>query len=85
MRPILDPDCQTDSRLFNGALIMITRNDYARDLYNGDVGLVLRGDDGNYEAWFKRADGMVAFPASGLSDWDLAFCHDGSQKPGIGI
>ena len=73
LRPILDPDCQTDSRLFNGALIMITRNDYARDLYNGDVGLVLRGDDGNYEAWFKRADGMVAFPASGLSDWDLAF------------
>lgn len=73
LRPILDPGCPPDSRLFNGALIMITRNDYARDLYNGDVGLVLRGDGGIFQAWFKRADGLVAFPASGLSDWDLAF------------
>jgi exodeoxyribonuclease V alpha subunit len=73
LRPILDPGCPPDSRLFNGALIMITRNDYSRDLYNGDVGLVLRGDDGTDEAWFKRADGLVAFPATALSDWDLAF------------
>ena len=73
LRPILDPGCQPDSRLFNGALIMITRNDYTRDLYNGDVGLVLRGNGGTDKAWFKRAGGLVAFPASALSDWELAF------------
>jgi exodeoxyribonuclease V alpha subunit len=52
---------------------MITRNDYTRDLYNGDVGVVLRQDDGIYRAFFKRGDRPVAFPASSLADWDLAF------------
>jgi exodeoxyribonuclease V alpha subunit len=73
LRQILDPVSQPDSRLFNGALVMITRNDYTRDLYNGDVGVVLRQDDGIYRAFFKRGDRPVAFPASSLADWDLAF------------
>ncbi len=73
LRQTLDPDGNPDDRLFSGALIMITRNDYTRDLFNGDVGLVMRQSDGMYQAYFKRTGGMVAFPASGLTDWDLAF------------
>ncbi len=73
LRQILDPDGNPDPRLFNGALIMITRNDYTRDLFNGDVGLVARQSDGMYRVYFKRTGGIVAFPASGLTDWDLAF------------
>ena len=73
LRQILDPDGNPDDRLFNGALIMITRNDYTRDLFNGDVGLVMPQSDGMYQVYFKRTGGIVAFPASGLSDWDLAF------------
>ncbi|BBO67138.1 RecBCD enzyme subunit RecD [Desulfosarcina alkanivorans] len=73
LRRILDPGRPPESRLFNGALLMITRNDYTRDLYNGDVGVVLRQADGSYRAGFKRAGGVVWFPASALSDWDLAF------------
>ena len=42
LRPHLDPASLSDNRLFNGALIMITRNDYARGLFNGDVGIVIR-------------------------------------------
>lgn len=73
LRRVLDPDSDPDNRLFNGALMMITRNDYDRDLYNGDVGVVLRQTDGIYRACFKRSGKVVAFPAAGLSDWDLAF------------
>lgn len=70
---ILDPSGSPDDRLFHGALIMITRNDYDRQLFNGDLGLVLRQADGTYRVYFKRAGGISAFPASGLPDWDLAF------------
>ncbi len=74
LRQILDPGSNPDKRLFNGALIMITRNDYTRDLFNGDVGLVLmHHPDGMYQVYFKRSGGVVAFPASGLPDWELAF------------
>jgi exodeoxyribonuclease V alpha subunit len=73
LRQILDPESSPDDRLFNGALIIITRNDYTRDLFNGDVGLVLGRSDGLYQAYFKRASEYVAFPASNLTDWDLAF------------
>ena len=73
LRRILDPGRSPDSRLFNGALLMITRNDYTRELYNGDVGVVLRQADGSYRAGFKRAGGVAWFPASALSDGDLAF------------
>ncbi|MDX2455367.1 exodeoxyribonuclease V subunit alpha, partial [Desulfosarcina sp.] len=73
LRQILDPYSNPDNRLFHGALMMITRNDYTRGLYNGDVGVVLRQPDGIYQVYFKRSGGVVAFPASGLPDWDLAF------------
>jgi exodeoxyribonuclease V alpha subunit len=73
LRPILDGSRLGENRLFNGALIMITRNDYQRELFNGDVGVVLSEPDGTYRAWFKRPNGIVAFPASGLSDWDFSF------------
>ena len=73
LRQILDPGSNPDNRLFNGALMMITRNDYTRGLYNGDVGVVLRQPDGIYQVCFQRSGKVVAYPASGLPDWDLAF------------
>ena len=73
LRQLLDPDGIPDDRLFSGALIMITRNDYTRELFNGDVGLAIRQSDGMVQVYFKRSGKMVNFPASGLADWDLAF------------
>ncbi|MGA6924885.1 MAG: exodeoxyribonuclease V subunit alpha, partial [Desulfosarcina sp.] len=73
LRQILDPACNPDDGWFNGALIMVTRNDYTRELFNGDVGVVLRQTDGTYRVYFRRADGVVDLPVSGLSDWDLTF------------
>jgi exodeoxyribonuclease V alpha subunit len=73
LRQILDPGGSPSQLLFNGALIMITRNDYKRSLFNGDVGIVMGQSDGMYQVYFKRADEIVVFPASALTDWDLAF------------
>ena len=73
LRQRLDPVSVADPRLFNGALIMITRNDYRRQLFNGDIGVVIRHEPGDYRAYFRVRDGVVAYPASGLSDWNLAF------------
>jgi exodeoxyribonuclease V alpha subunit len=36
---------------YHGRPILVTRNDYARDLFNGDIGIVLHGDDGP-RVWF---------------------------------
>jgi exodeoxyribonuclease V alpha subunit len=73
LRQFLDPGGNPNDRLFSGALIMITRNDYPRELSNGDIGLVMRQADGIHQVYFKRSSGMVAFPVSGLTEWDLAF------------
>ena len=73
LRQILDPSGNPGNRLFNGALIMITRNDYTRGLFNGDVGVVLHDPDGMVQVYFKRSGTVEAFSASGLPDWDLAF------------
>jgi exodeoxyribonuclease V alpha subunit len=73
LRPFLDPSNDPNDPVFNGALIMITRNDYQRELFNGDVGVVTLHPDGMYQATFRRHDRLATFPVAGLPDWDLAF------------
>jgi len=47
-------------RWHHGRPVLIVRNDYARELYNGDVGIALEGPDG-LRVWFEvgRRDGSV--------------------------
>lgn len=43
-----------------GRPILITRNDYGLDLYNGDIGICLWDDSTQkYRVWFERADGNL--------------------------
>lgn len=42
---------------YPGRPVLITRNDYSLDLYNGDIGIVLPGADGGLEVVFQRPDG----------------------------
>jgi exodeoxyribonuclease V alpha subunit len=51
---------QPDDRVwYPGRAVLITRNDYAARLYNGDVGLCLAEADGSLRVWFETstADG----------------------------
>ncbi|MDL2321077.1 exodeoxyribonuclease V subunit alpha [Desulfosarcina sp. OttesenSCG-928-B08] len=73
LRKHLDPAAAPESLLFSGGLIMVTRNDYARGLFNGDVGVVLKSADGGYAAYFDQGDAVSVFPASTLPAWEPAF------------
>jgi exodeoxyribonuclease V alpha subunit len=48
-----------DTRWYPGRLLLVTRNDYGMELFNGDVGVVLADDAGVLRAWFPAADGSV--------------------------
>jgi exodeoxyribonuclease V alpha subunit len=71
LRPRLDRDGR--SGLFVGAPVLITRNDTARGLFNGDVGLTLRNQRGDMRVLFQRQDGCVSFPAESLPAHELGF------------
>ena len=58
---------------FSGALIMITKNDYAKELFNGDVGVVLADRTGTFRAFFPRLATYAHFSMDLLPPWEFAF------------
>ena len=50
---------------FHGRLIAITENSYRHGLFNGDLGLCLRGEDGSV-VWFRTAAGLRPFHPAAL-------------------
>lgn len=71
LRPHLDRSSRGD--LFAGAPVLITRNDYTRRLFNGDIGVTLKSPQGGYRVAFARQDGYAAFPADTLPSHELGF------------
>ncbi|PCE27266.1 AAA family ATPase, partial [Burkholderia ubonensis] len=59
---------------FTGRPIMVTRNDYALGLFNGDIGIALPDAQGVLRVWFKRADGTArAVSPAALPPHETAF------------
>ncbi|MEM5385570.1 exodeoxyribonuclease V subunit alpha [Paraburkholderia phymatum] len=59
---------------FAGRPIMVTRNDYALGLFNGDIGIALPGADGSLRVHFRGADGSLrAVSPAALPPHDTAF------------
>jgi exodeoxyribonuclease V alpha subunit len=56
-----------------GAPVLITRNDSARGLFNGDVGVALRDRQGGLRVLFDRQEGSMSFPAESLPAHELGF------------
>jgi exodeoxyribonuclease V alpha subunit len=54
---------------------MVLRNDAALGLFNGDIGVVLRGpaSDRGLRAWFPDGDGLRAVPVGRLPQVETAF------------
>lgn len=44
---------------YHGKPVMVTANDYEVGLFNGDIGLLWRGADGDLRAWFVRDEGGI--------------------------
>ena len=61
------------SGLFSGSVIMMTRNDYDRGLFNGDIGLALRDNGGRLRVCFQQTDGYQSYSADQLPAWEPAF------------
>jgi exodeoxyribonuclease V alpha subunit len=61
------------SNLFSGAQIIIRRNDYAKELFNGDIGVVLMDAYGIIKIYFQRADVFSGYAADVLPPFELAF------------
>ena len=62
---------------YHGRPVLITRNDYARDLFNGDIGIVLHGDEGP-RIWFALnardgTPGLRSFSPRALPAHDSAW------------
>lgn len=54
--------------------IIITSNDYALGLFNGDVGIIRKDEEGAYKAWFENIDGMLKQVLPGfISSFETVF------------
>ncbi|SMG27518.1 AAA family ATPase [Paraburkholderia susongensis] len=59
---------------FAGRPVMVTRNDYALGLFNGDIGIALPGTGGVLRVYFRTGDGDVrAVSPAALPPHDTAF------------
>ena len=59
---------------FAGRPVMVSRNDYALGLFNGDIGIALPTRDGQLRVYFRAADGGVrAVTPAALPPHDTAF------------
>ena len=58
---------------FQGRLLLITENSYRHGLFNGDVGVCLRDQQGTMLAWFAGADGPRPFHPAALPAHESAF------------
>src|SRR5690606_41960919 len=67
---------------FHGRLLLITENSYRHRLFNGDIGICLRGEDGAVMAWFPgdTPDTPRAFHPAGVPPHDSAFAIT-ARKP----
>ena len=72
-RQIAPLDPSGTPRAFSGMPLLVVRNDPATGLYNGDVGIVLRGRRGGLRAVFQRLGHYVANPLDALPPWEPAF------------
>lgn len=62
-----------EGAFFHGRLVMIRENSYRHRLYNGDVGLAWRDDDGRLRVWFETGEGLRAWLPAALPAHEDAF------------
>ena len=64
-----------DREFYDGRPLLITRNDYQLELYNGDIGVVAPDSDGLLKAWFVGEDTRVrSFLPARLPPHETVFC-----------
>lgn len=59
--------------VFSGTSIIITRNDYSKNLFNGDTGVIIKDPQGIFQAYFKRFDSYIRFSIDLIPAWEPAY------------
>ncbi|ROV55484.1 exodeoxyribonuclease V subunit alpha [Neisseria chenwenguii] len=73
-RLMLEKRARADVPWYAGQMLMVTRNDYGLDLFNGDIGLMMpNADSDGLAAYFKVSDGLKKIPVSRLPPYEPAF------------
>ena len=75
---------------YQGQPIMVKTNDYEKNIFNGDVGMVWPNDHGDLVAWFEIDNALVSIPLSALPDWDTCYAmtvhkSQGSEFAEVGV
>ncbi len=65
-----------------GMPVMVTQNDALRELSNGEVGVLMRGTDGDRQVVFRKTDGDISYPLESLAHWEPAFAHTVHKSQG---
>lgn len=63
MRRVLPHTTGASRQWYVGRPVMVTRNDYRQDLFNGDIGIALPNADGELRVWFPDAAGVGQYRA----------------------
>ncbi len=62
-----------DTQWYPGRAVIVTRNDYAAGLFNGDIGLCLGDTSGRLRVWFETAGGVRGLAPHTLPAHESAF------------
>ncbi len=63
-----------EGRLYHNQAIMVSKNDYQLQLFNGDVGLIRRDKQGQLQAYFEADDGKLrVINTNLLQDFETVF------------
>ena len=65
-----------------GLPVMVTQHDALRDLSNGEVGVLLKGVNGDQQVVFRKSDRDICYPLESLAHWEPAFAHTVHKSQG---
>ena len=63
----------TQKMVHNGMPIIILRNDYSKNLFNGDTGVVLHDEKGHFHAYFQKNNGYETYPIESLPYYEPSY------------
>jgi exodeoxyribonuclease V alpha subunit len=72
-RRLADAGHATTERWYRGRPVLVTRNDYAVALFNGDVGVCMPAEDGRMRVWFAGASGVRSVSPAKLPEHQTAW------------
>ena len=62
-----------NKKVFSGMPIIITKNDYSLEIFNGDMGVIIKDKNNIFNAVFNKNETFVIIPINFLTSYESAF------------